>query len=390
MVTKLKKASIARRENSKRDHSPVWHGAESWKGDRFTAHFRETMKYYNLEHNGKDLKPQVVNWMAKNGYTKTQIQEFKKTKDSRSGVTMGAIAACLLRGMPAVHQDFNNGKDTSEWLRTEIAKVVSAGKEDIDESEVKEEKTTGPVISIQERTRDAAIAMTSEIEDALEKFYEDKEAWNPKEFKILNLLKGKSAKAAHARIIKDFYAPTLEELTELASGKADEQLREGYSHLPRKHVKKLIEFFTEIDTACTMLMEEAKVTRKPRKTKAVSKDKLVAKLKFKKTDDALKLVSINPVDIIGSKELWLFDTKTRKLGKYVASEYQDLGIKGTTITGFDEGKSIQKTLRKPVDQLKEFKSAGKVALRKFLEDINAVDIKLTGRINENQILLKIG
>ena len=389
MVTKLKKASIAHREHAKRDHSPKWDGSDSWSGEKFTAYFREAMKYYNMEHSGKDLKPQVINWMAKNGYTKSQIQEFKKTKDSRSGVTMGAIAACLLRGMPTVHAEFNNGKDTAEWLKSEITKVVSAGKEDIDESEVKEEKTTGPVISIQERTRDAAMAMTVEIEDAREKFHEDKEAWNPKEFKILNLLKGKSAKAAHARIIKDFYAPTLAELTELASGKADEQLREGYSHLSRKYVKKLIEFFTEIDTACTMLMEEAKVTRKPRKVKAVSKDKLVAKLKYKKTDDALKLVSVNPVDIIGSKELWVYNSKTRKLGKYVADEFHDLGIKGTTITGFSESKSVWKTLRKPAEQLKEFKAAGKVALRKFLDDINAVDTKMNGRINEEIILLKV-
>jgi hypothetical protein len=51
--------------------------------------------------------------------------------------------------------------------------------------------------------------------------------------------------------------------------------------------------------------------------------------------------------------------------------------------------SIQKTLRKPVDQLKEFKSAGKVQLRKFLDDIKATDTKMNGRLNEETILLKV-
>ena len=51
--------------------------------------------------------------------------------------------------------------------------------------------------------------------------------------------------------------------------------------------------------------------------------------------------------------------------------------------------SICKTLRKPEEKLKEFKSAGKVALRKFLEDINATDTKMNGRINEETILLKV-
>jgi hypothetical protein len=72
----------------------------------------------------------------------------------------------------------------------------------------------------------------------------------------------------------------------------------------------------------------------------------------------------------------------------VANEYLELGVKGTSITGFNENLSVQKTLRKPEEQLKEFKAAGKVQLRKFLDDIRAVDIKLNGRINEDIILLR--
>jgi hypothetical protein len=141
--------------------------------------------------------------------------------------------------------------------------------------------------------------------------------------------------------------------------------------------------------ACDMLAQEAKVNRAPRKTKTVPKEKLIAKLKFKKTDEPLKLVSINPVDIIGASELWIFNIKTRKLGKYVATEFNTLNVKGTTIVNFDEFKSVQKTVRKPEEKLKEFKAAGKVQLRKFLDDINATDTKMNGRINEETILLKI-
>jgi len=77
------------------------------------------------------------------------------------------------------------------------------------------------------------------------------------------------------------------------------------------------------------------------------------------------------------------------LGKYVANEYQDLAVKGTSIMNFSENLSICKTLRKPEEKLKEFKAAGKVQLRKFLEDINATDTKMNGRINEETILLKV-
>jgi hypothetical protein len=169
----------------------------------------------------------------------------------------------------------------------------------------------------------------------------------------------------------------------------DEQLNEGYSCYTKKQIKKLHDFYSEIISACDMLQQEGKVNRKPRVKKPVAKDKLVAKMKYCKSDDATKMVSINPTDIIGSQELWVYNIKTRKLGKYIAAQYGELRVKGTTVIGFDENKSVQKTLRKPVEQLKEFKSAGKVTLRKFLDEIKAVDIKLNGRINEDTILLKV-
>ena len=388
---RITSASI--REHAKKDHSPVWEGCETWNADKFHRHFVNAMAYYRLEFNGKDLKPAVLKWMANVEMTKAEITAFKKTKDNRCSTTMGGVASCLLRGMVPIREDFNDGRDTAAWLRNEIARVVTEGSEDIDvEAEAAKEaaKPTTGQPTIQERVRDAAYAMTDELEDAIEAFQADPENFDPKAFKILNLLKGRQVKAAHARIIKTLYARDLAELEELASGEADEQLREGYAHLSRKQVKNLIAFYQEISAACDMLAQEAKVNRAPRAKKSVPKEKLIAKLKYKKTDEPLKLVSINPVDLIGAQELWVFNTKTRKLGKYVADSIQGpLSVKGTSLIGFDEHQSVQKTLRKPDEKLKEFKAASKVQLRKFLDGINATDTKMNGRLNEETILLRI-
>ena len=393
MATKTritKKQVIEHRTRAAKDLSPKWDGHETMSADEFSRHFRHSMDYYRLEHSGKDLKPKVINWMSANSYTKEQIKSFKDTKDNRCSITVGAVAANLLRGMPAVRADFNEGRNTAQWLGHAIAKIVDEGKNDEVESEegTVEVKSSVFVPSIQERTRDAAYAMTEEIEDAIELFQTDPDAFDPKAFKLLNLLRGKQAKAAHARIIKDFYKRNYDELVEAATTK-DEQLKEAYSHISKVNLKKITLFYSEVLSACDMLAQEAKVNKKPRAKKPTDKAKVVAKMKYLKQDDKLKLVSVNPQDIIGAGELWIFNTKTRKLGKYVAAEYQELGVKGTSITGFDEHKSVQKTLRKPEDQLKEFKAAGKVQLRKFLEDIKAVDIKLNGRLNEDTILLKV-
>lgn len=384
-----KKQVIAHRTRAVKDTSPNWDGCEDWSADQFYSHFRRAMDWYRLECELKTYKPTIVKWMESVGCAKQDILAVKRLKDFRINTTMGAIASCLLKGMTAQRADFNGGKDSAEWLRNAIVEAIASGKGDTEGEEKVELKKDVYVPSIQERMREAAVRMTEELEDALEGFQTDPENFDPKAFKVLNLLKGKEVKAAHARLIKTFYERDLAELEELASGKGCEQLKEGYSHRSKKQIRNLIAFYQEIMSACDMLAQEAKVNRKPRARKTVPAEKIVAKLKYKKSDEPLKLVSINPADIIGSKELWIYNTKSRKLGKYVAAEFSELGVKGTTITGFSETLSVMKTVRKPEEKLKEFKAAGKVQLRKFLEDINATEARMNGRINEEIILLKV-
>ena len=177
-----------------------------------------------------------------------------------------------------------------------------------------------------------------------------------------------------------------------------EQLKEGYLHVKKSDIKKLRTAIGELMSALDFIIDQAKATRKPRKAKPRSADKVIAKLKFCKADQKYNLASVNPIDVVGANELWVFNVKSRKLGKYIASsidpkglgrEGTGLSVKGTTIIGFDEKLSVQKTLRKPDEQLKEFKNAGKVVLRKFLEDINTTDTKLNGRCNLDTVLLKV-
>jgi hypothetical protein len=105
------------------------------------------------------------------------------------------------------------------------------------------------------------------------------------------------------------------------------------------------------------------------------------------------LASISPLDILDATELWVYNTKTRKLGKYVVDDMYGsgakLGVKGTSIVGFNESQSVQKTLRKPAEQLAELKRAGKVVLRKFMDEIKTTQTKLNGRINDQTILIKV-
>ena len=56
--------------------------------------------------------------------------------------------------------------------------------------------------------------------------------------------------------------------------------------------------------------------------------------------------------------------------------------------GFNEDKSIQKTLRKPEEQLKEFSDSGPKKVLEFYDAIKTMGIKLNGRINAEVLLLR--
>jgi len=394
MATKTSKriTSVSIRQNAKKDHSPKWDDIDSLTAEQFSTKYRLAMDWYRLECTDKSLKPKVIDWMGRNGYEKDDIQAFKKTKDSRCSSTVGAIAANLIKGMPVQRADFNQGRNTETWLREQIAKVINDGKDDIDDSAevvVKVEKPVVYVPTIQDRLRDAAGDMSEEIDYAIDSWITDPDSFDPKAFKVTNLLRGKGAKAAHARFIKAYFKRGHEELLELASGNADEQLREAYSHNSRKNVKKLIEFYDSVMTACDQIAAEAKLTKKPRAKKIVPAEKLVAKLKFKASDDKLGVTSVPPAQVVGAQGAVVYNTKTRKIGIYVSLNSSGLIVKGTSIGNFTE-KSTQKTLRKPDVQLKEFKDQNtQKRIETWFKNIKATEVALNGRINADIMILKV-
>jgi len=391
MATKLKTASIAIRQNKGRDFSPKWDGADEWDGEKFTKHFNTAMAWYRLESSIKELKPKLVEWMHDNGYDKADINVVRKTKDKYFNGTMVSVAACLVKGMPEVHEGFNQNRDTAAWLRKEITKVMSEGANDLedDEDAPKVEKVVTYTPSIQDRLREAAGAMSEELDAAIDNWITDPDNFDPKAFKVVSLLRGKGAKAAHARFIKQYFTRNHEQLLELASGNADEQLREAYKHNSRKNVNKLIDFYNSIVAACEQIAAEQKILKKPRAKKVKPAEELVKKLKFKAVDDKLGVVSVPAAGIIGASAAIVFNTKTRKLGIYFASSSAGLNVKGTSIIDFTE-KSFQKTLRKPDVQLKEFKEQNtQKRVETWFDKIKATETKLNGRVNGEVMILKI-
>lgn len=272
---------------------------------------------------------------------------------------------------------------------------------------VKEKKETpkkGYTPTIQERISEQAQDACDPIEEWLEGYVVDPSNFDPKGFDFVSHFANTKISQAHARKIKKYYQNWLDEaraiqnmptpsqikkIKNIQEQDYAQQLRDGYRHVKKANAKKWVEALEFLMSSCDLIIDSAKAARKPKVKKSPSKEKIISKLKYKEKDEKFQLVSINPLELIDATEVWVFNTKTRKLGKYVADEHtSSMSVSGTSIVGYDADKSVQKTLRKPDQILKEFKKAGKVKLRKFMDDITTTEIKLNGRINTDTIILK--
>ena len=403
---------------------PKWDDLEKMTGAKIHAHRRFVHSWYYENFKPAELYSFVAEWMIKEEYSKEDVKAVKAAPNSALSITAAIVARMDMMGAPRLAKPeadhwlslpgtMGELKCSIDFLKESVAKYIEAGKDKVAEKEEEEkEKVNVYVPSIQERIRDQAIEQSEDIDIWLEGWIEDPNSFDPKGFNFKRHFGSKGVTQAHARKLKSFYEdtladyddldrmPTKGQLAKMSEHDADmwEQLKEGYAHVKKADIKKLRTAISELMVALDFIIDQAKATRKPRKAKPRSADKVISKLKFLKVDEKYKLASINPIDVVGANELWVFNVKTRKLGKYIASsidpkglgrEGTGLSVKGTTIIGFDEKLSVQKTLRKPDEQLKEFKGAGKVALRKFLEDINTTDTKLNGRSNLDTVLLKV-
>jgi hypothetical protein len=421
MARKKTKAQLAPRRKGGKLAGPSFEGWEKLEPAAFGRLQRAATDFYYQEYKPADIIPYFFTWMSENGYDKKQVAAARK---GNIRPTCGTYARILLDGCPDYNEEYakyweslpgtgGELKPHSHYLHKWAEEAIAKGELVVEEIKEEEKETSKKYVpTIQERIRDQSYEMVEEVDEWLDTWMTDKKGFDPKGFDIKRHFQKLQPSQAHARKIKSMYEnelvdfdelermPTKGQLAKMDELEADqwEQLKEGYAHLKKADIAKYRKAIEALMTELDFIIDQAKATRKPRKPKARSATKVVEKLKFCKADSKYALASVDPVSVVGANELWVFNVKTRKLGKYIAAnqdpkgmqrEGTGLSVKGTTIIGFDENLSIQKTLRKPEEQLKEFKAAGKVALRKFLDEIATTDTKLNGRCNPDTVLLKV-
>jgi uncharacterized protein (DUF433 family) len=242
-------------------------------------------------------------------------------------------------------------------------------------------------LTIQDHLREKVSECAGELEGMFDDFLAAGAKMSA-DWKPIAQIRGMNISPNMVGTIADVWKIKLAEFEEVLEG-ADADLVEGYSHLSKNQIKQCVKFIEQVIADCGSYVSIKKTERKPRAKKAANPVKVVAKFKYLREFEELKLKSVAATDLINASEAWLYDTAKRKLIHVVAdSHLGTFTVKGSAIIAYDATQTVAKTLRKPAEQLKLVMSGGKPAMRKEFTGIKATETKWNGRGNENLIILK--
>jgi hypothetical protein len=206
------------------------------------------------------------------------------------------------------------------------------------------------------------------------------------DFNLFKYLQGANSPKVFGTAVKGLLDRRINEITQVPH---DEQLAEAYGCFTTAQRGRLENFLLELIEDGQRWADFKKANQKVRVKKAKPAGVQVAKLQYLKEFAELGLSSVTAPSIIGAQQLWVYNTKNKKLGCYLATGSAGFSVRGTSLQGYDPEGSVQRTLRKPAEITKLVLDAGKVQLRKILSDLTTTESKLNGRINSETILLRV-
>ena len=315
--------------------------------------------WYNYMYDVTKGKAWLIEYLKRNNRSPQLIKELRAAPDWRTSTTVCWMARMMMNGAILPEKTMKRFEDR------------------IQENALYGVKSEEPVVKTN------VISIQDRVKKAIERLLSDAEVEVIDERKSMyEFLQARQASPAAAKRMIEYYQPILDEVMS-----DDEQVKEAFG----KNLKAERVFMQSVldDLNRYVGNKKAVKIRKPREKKVKAAVDLVKNLKFQKEFPQLKIVSVNPAEIIGAQQLWVYNTKYRKITQYINQSPQGLQIKGTTLIGWDAEKSVTKSVRKPDVTVTELLKAGKVAIRSFMSDLKTNETKPNGRINSDTILLRV-
>ena len=333
--------------------------------------------WYNYFYGKKDAREMIVNYLEAHG-RKADVRTLKQIPDSSIRLTTGWLCRMSQVGLELTdHEQIKLDNLLVEILESKQTETVTEVEED----------TAVAKPNIQDRLREKVNECAGEMEGMFDEFVLSGAKMSA-DYKPISLIRSMNIAPQMISTILDIWKPRLTHFEEVTEGK-NPQLVEGYSNFTKIQLRNAVKFCEAVINDCGAYIQIKKVERKPRKVRAVPPEKRAAKFKVITTFPELKLTGLSAASLVDKSEAWLYDTKKRKLIHVMADTYtQAFTVKNNSIIGFSTTETVQKTLRKPAEQIKAITTVGKPAARKAFKDIKATETKFNGRGTENLLILK--
>ena len=357
---------------------PSWEDADSLSNEEIHRRYSSGLNFYAYYVSAKDLIPDLLKYMETR-YNKDDVKLIKKFGDRLGGlVTPGKLARMINRGMPVGNLD----RSIDNFIRPVLSEARSM------KQAIEKKISDQPKISVVDRLNNK---VNDKVIYHLEMMVDDN-GWATDETRVngvdvFALLKAGDIPVNGLNVVIKWLERFRHEL-DSAYSKTDSDYVEGFSYLSRPALKHRIK---EIDK---MLAQVEKYrgantkARKPRKKKVKSADAQVKNLKYKESDDDFGISSVAPSLVPGSRTLYVFNTKYRRLTAYFANSTEGLGVKGTTIQNFDNKLSYELTIRKPDDILSFITNKTEKQISKLIDTLKTKRKSPNGRINTETVILR--
>ena len=381
-VKKTKKKSVRKTRAQVKTLDEQYIGSEPGvdffeEGGNLSAYFN----WYNYMYDRKKANQVIISYAKQFGY---------KNAPKFARMFLPTTLAAIITGIEnkvkfPKHKDFSEDdglagytkyihQELRSWNKT--AQELSA--EHLNTDMVVKKKR----VSVQENINNKGQSLLGEVDYAID-------TWDVREFDMYKYLTEQKASSAVANSIVNEWDDIIKELKEAKTGEC-KQLKEGYSHLSKSELDDFYNFVLKLKTDTERYVDNNKPVRKPRKAKAINATKAVSKLNFLDHDPENRVKSIDPSKIIGCKQLWVFNSKTNEMIQYDQLDRAGLSVKGTTIQNFNPKTSGSKKLGVKTDHfIDRVLMGGPIVLNKIMSEISSKSSKVTGRINNNMILLKV-
>ena len=338
--------------------------------------------YFHYELSSKELLEITGPWI-KETFSKEDVKAIFANPDYHFEFPHHAAGLFWLK----LGNDFPREYETLiAHIKEYFAALIPSGKQLLLEKELKafeDAQSNVVVLSPHQRLVDK---IDNTIIVDLETLEESWMAGKKTTVELYTLFKKHGLSGAATPIVRSYIEVWLEEYSN-AYYKKCEQTVEAYSHILQPELKRRIKACEEMLLDLDKVKSAAKAIRQPRTPKVKTADKQIASLKFCKENLEFKLASIQPIKIIGSMRLYVFNIKTKEIIEYISSSPKGFEVKGTTLLNLSTD-SRKTKLRKPNEFLSIVQTKSAKQVDNEWKKLTTKTNEANGRINQDCVLLR--